>query len=128
MGTPILGVGGGVKNGANLILNINTWALTLKASTVDTIAFGSVGGWNTRISTFKDWTAKFDGKTDPSDTNGQVALINGLGDTFTLEFDVDGTHHWAGSGILVGLDPKSDASGMNEVSFSVEGTGAITYT
>jgi hypothetical protein len=128
MGTPILGVGGGVKNGAQLILNIKTWSVTIKASTVDTIAFGSSGGWNTKTSTFKDWSAKFDGKTDPSDTTGQVALINGIGNTFTVEFDIDATHHWGGSGILVGLDPKSDATGMNEISFSIEGTGALTYT
>lgn len=128
MGTPILGVGGGVKNSSALVANINNWALNIKADTVDTIAFGSAGGWNTKISTFKDWSCTFDGKTDPSDTAGQVALINGLGNTFTLQFDIDSTHHWAGSGILTGVNPKSDASGMNEISFSAEGTGAITYT
>lgn len=130
MGTPILGVGGGVKNGANLILNINTWSISEKVSTVDTIAFGSAGGWNTRISTFKDWTAKVDGKTDASDTTGQLALINGLGNTFTLEFDASGVAangKWTGTGILVGLDPKSDAAGMNEIGFSFEGTGALTF-
>lgn len=130
MGTPILGVGGGVKNGANKILNINTWSIAIKVSTVDTISFGSAGGWNTRISTFKDWTAKCDGKTDASDTNGQLALINGLGNTFTLEFDVSGTvgdGKWSGTGILVGIDPKSDAGGMNEIGFNFEGTGALTF-
>lgn len=130
MGTPILGVGGGVKNSSNLVLNINTWSIDIKVSTVDTISFGSVGGWNTRISTFKDWTAKVDGKTDVTDTTGQLALFNGLGNTFTLEFDVgDSVDHgkWSGSGILVGIAPKSDASGMNEVGFSFEGTGALTF-
>lgn len=130
MGTPILGVGGGVLNSSSKILNINTWSISIKTSTVDTISFGSAGGWNTRISTFKDWTAKVDGKTDVSDTTGQLALINGLGSTFSLEFDVSGTPadgQWKGSGILVGIDPKSDASGMNEIGFAFEGTGALTF-
>jgi hypothetical protein len=130
MGTPILGVGGGVKNGVNLVLNINSWAITIKSSTVDTIAFGSSGGWNTKTSTFKDWTAKFDGNTDTSDTTGQVALINGIGSTFTLDFNVSSTvasGHWSGSAILVGIDPKSEATGMNTITFSAEGTGPLTY-
>lgn len=130
MGTPILGVGGGVKNGSSTILNINTWSIDIKVSTVDTISFGSVGGWNTRISTFKDWTAKVDGKTDASDTTGQLALINGLGSTFTLEFDVGSVvsnGKWSGTGILTGIAPKSDASGMNEIGYTFEGTGALTF-
>jgi predicted secreted protein len=130
MGTPVLGVGGGVKNGANLVLNINTWSITIKVDTVDTISFGSVGGWNTKISTFKDWSAKCDGKTDVTDTTGQLALINGLGSTFTIDFAVGATAaagHWTGTGILVGIDPKSDAAGMNEVSYAFEGTGALTF-
>jgi predicted secreted protein len=130
MGTPIQGVGGGVKNGANLVLNVNTWSISEKASTVETIAFGSTGGWQTRISTFKDWTASCDGKTDPADTTGQVALINGLGNTFTLDFAVGSSPtqgHWSGTGILVAIDPKSDAAGMNEISFNFEGTGPMTF-
>jgi predicted secreted protein len=130
MGTPILGVGGGVKNGANLILNINTWSIALKSSTVDTIAFGSTGGWNTKTSTFKDWTAKFDGNTDPTDTTGQLAMINGLGSTFTFDFNVSASPtsgHWTGTGILTGIDPKAEATGMNTIAYSVEGTGPLTF-
>jgi hypothetical protein len=59
-----------------------------------------------------------------------VALINGLGNTFTLDFAVGSTvgqGHWSGTGILVGIDPKSDAAGMNEISFSFEGTGPMTF-
>ena len=66
---------------------------------------------------------------DATDTTGQVALINGLGNTFALELDTDtaGTHKWTGSGILVGIDPKSDAKDVNQVAFAFDGTGVLTF-
>lgn len=128
MGTPINGVGGNVKMGANAVLNLGNWSVSAKANTSDTTSFQSPGGWGTKAATIKEWSGKSDGRTDPTDTTGQVALFNGLGNTFAVEFDIDGTHHWAGSAILTGIDPKADATGMNEASFSWDGTGPLTFT
>lgn len=129
MGVPTAGIGGAVKAGAVTLANITTWTLSLKGNVVKTTAFGATGAWETNTATVKSWTAKFDGSTDPADTLGQVALFNGLNSSFAFEFDVDGTHHWAAaSGILTGIDPKSDATGLNQLSFSVDGNGPIAFT
>lgn len=122
------GIGGAVKNGANTVANVDTWNLSAKGATAKTTAFGATGSWETNTATIKSWTATCAGRVDPADTNGQLALINGLLSTFTLELDVDGTHHWAGSAILVGFDPKSSVTSTNDITFSFEGTGALTFT
>jgi hypothetical protein len=41
---------------------------------------------------------------------------------------INGINQWSGTGILSGIDPKSSATGLNEISYSVDGTGALTYT
>jgi hypothetical protein len=128
MGNPLAGVGGAVKAGAATLANVGNWSVSIKGGIAKTTSFGATGAWETNASTIKSWSAKFDGRTDPADTTGQVTLFNGIGSTLSMEFDIDGTHHWAGSAILTGIEPKADATGMNEVSFAVDGTGALSYT
>ncbi len=129
MGIPLAGVAANVKAGANTVTWMNTWALTAKANIKETTAFQSTGGYATKSATTKEWSVKIDGPLDATDTTGQVALINGLGNTFALELDTDtaGTHKWTGSGILVGIDPKSDAKDVNQVAFAFDGTGVLTF-
>ncbi len=128
MGTPLAGVGGNAKLAANTIANLGTWSLDQGANTEKTTSFGATGSWETNQTTLKNWSAKCGGRLDVADTNGQVALINGLGNTFTLNLYVDATHYWGGSAILVGIGPKVDVNGLEEVEFSFTGTGVCTYT
>lgn len=123
------GVGGNVKVGATptAVANVNTWTVSEKIGIASTTSFQATGNWETSLPTIKSWTAKCDGNTDPSDTLGQLTLLNGLGSIMNVEFDVDGTHKWTGSAILTGVDPKSDVKGLNAVSFSFDGTGPLTF-
>jgi hypothetical protein len=129
VGVPLAGVAANVKIGANTITWMNTWQLTAKANVKETTAFQSASGYATKSATTKEWSVKIDGPLDATDTTGQVALINGLGNTFSLELDTDaaGTHKWTGSAILIGVDPKSDAKDVNQVSFAFDGTGVLTF-
>src|SRR6266571_6331839 len=108
---------------------MNTWTVTAKANVKETTAFQSASGYATKTATVKEWSVKIDGPLDATDTNGQVALIKGLGNTFALELDTDtaGTHKWTGSAILVGVDPKSDAKDVNQIAFAFEGTGVLAF-
>lgn len=125
----IAGVAGSVKNGANTVANLNSWTVSAKGNTAKTTVFGTSGQYETEIATVKNWTAKADGFLDSSDTNGQLAFINGLNGTFTVNFLTgDSTHQWAGTAILTGIDPKVDATGVNTVSFSFNGSGALTFS
>ncbi|HLZ64386.1 MAG TPA: hypothetical protein VKR06_46240 [Ktedonosporobacter sp.] len=128
MAYPAAGVGGAIKNGANTVANMQKWALSQKGNVAKTTAFGASGSWESNTATIRGWTATIDGWTDAGDTNGQVALYNGLNSTFTLEMDIDGTHHWSGSAILTGIDPSADAQNMNLTKLSFTGTGACTFT
>src|SRR6478609_9449423 len=128
MATPLSGIGGLIKEGATTIGGMNTWSITPKVSTKDTTTFQATGSWGTKNATIKEWTAKCDGFLDATDA-GQVSLINGLGNTFALEMDVDAAaaHKWTGNAILIAVDPKSDAKDMNLVTFSFDGTGVLTF-
>ncbi len=129
MAGPLAGVQALIKEGANTIGQMNTWSVTPKASTKDTTVFQATGNWGTKATTIKEWTAKCDGFLDATDA-GQVALINGVGNTFALEMDIDqaATHKWTGSAIFLGFDAKSDAKDMNLVTFNFDGTGPLTFT
>src|SRR2546421_2723897 len=129
MAVPLAGIGGLIKEGATVIGAMNTWSVNPKADTKDTTTFQAAGSYATKAATIKEWTAKCDGFLDATDA-GQVALINGVGNTFTLEMDIDqaATHKWTGSAIFAGFDAKSDAKDMNLVTFNFDGTGPLTFT
>jgi predicted secreted protein len=114
--------------GANLVANVDVWALTQKAAVKDTTAFGASGAWQANTMTLKNWTAKVDGRVDPSDTLGQLVLLNGLGTTVALKLSVDGTHFWSGNAIITAADPKSNVNDVATISYSFTGTGACTLT
>lgn len=123
------GIGGNVRVGATptIVANVGVWSVTAKVAVASTTSFGATGAWETQLPTIKSWTAKCDGRTDPADTLGQLTLLNGLGTIMNVEFDVDGTHHWSGSAILTGIDPKADTKGLNDIAFSFDGTGPLVF-
>jgi hypothetical protein len=125
---PTSGVGGSVKNGANVIANVDVWDLPQKAATKDTTSFGASGAYQVNTSILKSWTAKIQGRVDPGDTNGQLALINGLGSTFTFTFAVDSTHNWSGSGIVTGIHPKTNVNDVATIEYDITGSGPLTFT
>lgn len=129
MGVPLAGVGANIKTGVNQIANLDTWTISAKSAVKDTTSFQATGSYQQNTATIKSWTVKCDGRLDATDTNGQVALINGLGNTFPLELDIDaaGTHKWTGNAILTGIDPKADAHDVNVISFSFDGSGVLTF-
>ena|SRR5579863_3116691 len=124
------GIGGAVLVGATptLVANVGTWTVSAKSGIAATTPFGATNAYETSLPTIKSWTAKCDGRTDPADTLGQLTLLNGLGQIMQVQFNVDGTHHWSGSAILDGIDPKSDAKALNDISFSWTGTGPLSFT
>lgn len=125
----ISGQGGSVKSGANTIVNMGDWSLTLDADVADTTSFGASGAWRTKLPTVKQWSGKFTGRFDSTDTNGQVVLINGLGTSIALDFNTDASHKWSSAAaIITSIAPKASATGLVEVDFGVTGNGAITYS
>ena len=128
-GTPLAGIGGMVTSAAATVANLQKWSLSIKSDKKDTTAFQATGNWMTQLATIKSWTATSDGNFDPTDTAGQVALVNGIGSTFAVTFNTDPTlHKWSGSAILTGVDPAADATGLVTMKFSFEGVGPIVWS
>lgn len=121
------GTDGKIMQGANEIGNMTSWQVDLKAGQVDVSAFGG-SGWGAFIGTIKTWTGKCSGNYDPADTNGQVALNAGLGDTFTMKFYTDGTHYWTGDAVLTDIGLKSSATGVITADYGFSGAGSLTYS
>ena len=128
-GVPLAGIGGMITSATVTVANLQKWSLSIKADKKDTTAFQATGDWMTQLPTIKSWTASAEGNLDPTDTTGQVALLNGLGNTFAVTFNTDPTlHKWAGSAILTGIDPAADATGLVTIKFAFEGSGAIAWS
>lgn len=128
MGNPISGIGGLVKNGANVIANLDVWAIAMKSLTKEVTPFQADGSWQVNIATLKTWTVKLNGRLDPEDTAGQVAFLNGLGSTFTIRLESSSTRYWSGTGIVIGLDPKVNVNDAQLIEFDLMGTGPLVFT
>jgi hypothetical protein len=103
------------------------WTLSIKNATKDVTPFGASGSWAINIPTINSWTAKITGFIDSSDT-AQTNLFGLIGTVVALTLKVDGTHSFAGSAILSGIDPSVDAQNAETVDFSFTGSGQIAYS
>jgi hypothetical protein len=130
----LAGNGGAVKLGVNTVAEIGEWSLEIDADMQDITAFLSGGvSWKVFMATLRSWSGKFGGRLDQSDTLGQVALQAALlgGTTVSVSFFtvVGGTpHSYVGTAFVKAQSPKATVGGMVEVEFSMQGSGALTYS
>ena len=128
----IKGYSGSCTVGGTAVAEAKAWSLDVSQETVDTTNFGSAG-WKESTPTLKSWsgsiTVLFDGGADA----GQAGLIAGVtsGTTVALELNVSATgagtsEKFSGSAVVTNMPISNDVNGIVEVSFSFEGTGALT--
>jgi predicted secreted protein len=125
----IAGKGGNVKIGAAAIGEVNQWKLDIVNTEIDTTNFGSAG-WKTYIAGLNEWSGSFDGNwIVETDTTGQVVIQNAIlnGTIATLEFDVDGTHHYSGSALIKKFSVDANVKDQIKLVVDFQGTGALTY-
>lgn len=124
----IVGHGGGVYIGVNKVSEISTWSLDLGADDIEITSFDSAG-WKEYLAGLKEWSGSFEGNFVPTDTTGQVALINAWlnGESVSLELRIDATKKFAGSAFV---KPSIEMPVDDKGSFSCDfqGTGQITVT
>jgi predicted secreted protein len=116
---------------SSFVAEIANWKINAKAGTADVTPFATDSStvWKTFVATLKEWSGSFEGKLDMTDTNGQYALFNTYlgGSSVTVKCYVDSTHYLSGSAILTGVDMSADVGDAETVSFSFQGTGALSY-
>lgn len=125
--TALAGIGASASGAATVINEASKWTLSIKNAVKDVTPFGASGSWQINIPTINSWTCKVTAFIDGSDTE-QVNLYALIGTSVALILKVDGTHNFAGNGILTGIDPSVDVQGAETVDFSFTGTGAVAYT
>ena len=128
----IVGYSGSCTAGGGAVGTAKAWSVDINSETVDTTNFTS-NGWKESISTLKSWsgsiTVNFDGGAD----TGEAALIAGLtsGDEVALVLSTSATgsgtaEKFSGDANITSIPITNDVNGIIEVSFSFEGTGALT--
>lgn len=124
----IAGKEGSVYIGANKVAEINTWSLDLGADDIEITSFDS-NGWKEYLAGLKEWSGSFEGNFKPTDTNGQVALINAwvAGNSVSLELRIDATKKFSGSAFVKpSIEMPVDDKGGFSCDF--QGTGELTIT
>lgn len=129
--TAIHGKGGNVKVGANTVAEIDGWGLDVDRDTHETTKFaaGSLP-WKTFAAGLTGASAKFNGRLDMTDTNGQLALWNSLtsDSPLSLVLYTDATHNFAFSAIVTKFGGKAPIGDLETVDWDLQITGAVTYT
>ena len=128
----IIGHSGSCTAATNTVGTAKIWSMDLVGETADTTNFAS-SGWKESVATLKAWsgtiTVIFDGGAD----TGEASLITGItsGATVALELITSATgagtsEKFSGDALITSMPITNDVNGIVEVSFSYEGTGALT--
>ena len=126
----IQGYNGSATIASGAMGNAKAWSLDISQETVDTTDFGS-SGWKESQATLKSWSGSITAIFDESGT-AEGALQTGLtaGSTVALDLQLgDGTgsyDKYSGSANITSQSVTNDVNGIVEVTFSFEGTGAVT--
>lgn len=132
MATTYKGKDGIVKVGANNIGEVRNFSVEETADTIEDTSMGdSARTYKDSLTTF---TASIDALFDQSSADsvtadaGQVAMT--IGSTATFKFlpqgDTTGDYQLSGSGIVTGISRSQSYDGLVEISFSIQGSGALT--
>jgi|SaaInlLV_10m_DNA_3_1039740.scaffolds.fasta_scaffold00252_36 hypothetical protein len=126
----ITGHSGSVTVASGAMGNAKSWSLDISQETAETTDFGS-NGWKESTATLKSWSGSIVCIFDASGT-AEGALQTGLtgGSTVALELMLGaGTgsyDKYSGNATITSQAASSDVSGIVEVTFNFEGTGALT--
>jgi hypothetical protein len=132
MATTYKGKDGIVKVGANNIGEVRNFSVEETADTIEDTSMGD------SARTYKDsltsFTASIDALFDQSSADsvtadaGQVAMT--IGSTATFKFlpqgDTTGDYQLSGEGIVTSISRSQSYDGLVEISFSIQGSGALT--
>ena len=119
------GSDGVVKAGSNAIGEIKNFTVEESADVLEDTSMGDTA--KTYKSSLTSFTASVEGLFDDTDT-AQTAMTIGSELTFTFlpEGDSSGDYSLSGSGIITGISRSQAHDGLVEISFSVQGSGALT--
>lgn len=124
-----LGSEGTVRVGAtDIIAEVRNWSFEETSETIeDTVLGDSARSYKSGLTS---WSGSVDAYFDETDTNGQEAMTIGVEVNFRVYPESDATPdsgdvYFDGQAIVTGITRQASFDGMTEVSFSVQGNGAL---
>ena len=121
-----------VKLGTTLVPLMGEWSLSITQEEIDTSSFGTV--WGESDVGMSKWGGSFSGHYDHTDATQASIEASAIGGTLigTLRLYCDNTTFWeaqttASQGArITNIELGASKSGVNSVSFTFAGSGAIT--
>jgi len=110
------------------VAEVRSYTLEQSADTIETTSMGDSS--RTYTSALKTFTISMDCYWDETDTNGQGSIDVSTEVDFELypEGTASGDTYYSGSAIVTSVSTTASFDGNVEVSFSAQGTGALTET
>jgi len=110
------------------VAEVRSYTLEQSADTIETTTMGDAN--RTYTSSLKTFTISMDCYWDETDTTGQGAIDVSTEVDFELypEGTGAGATYYSGSAIVTSVSTTASYDGNVEVSFSAQGTGALTET
>ncbi|MDH5187355.1 MAG: phage tail protein [Rhodospirillaceae bacterium] len=117
---------GAVYVGANQVAEITGYSIESSMEPIEDTLLGDA--WKTYLAGNQSWSASCEGFWDETDTTGQGALT--LGSSITANFYLEGNTstdtYLTGTALVTGVSKGASVNGMVTVSFSLQGTGALS--
>jgi len=108
--------------------SLDNVSLNITIETGDTTSIGST--WAEAIPLGKSWNISGSTKYDPGDT-AQLALMvefmSGDGDLAVIEVYEDASKYYLGAGIITAFNVTKAVGGVDTLSITIQGTGALSY-
>lgn len=118
---------GVVKVGANNIGSLTSWSIETTAETLETTVMGNTA--RTYLPSLTSWSGSAEAYLDETDA-AQTAMVEGAELVLSVYFEGETTSdtYYTGSVIVTGVSRSSSYDGLTTVSFSFQGTGALSIS
>lgn len=113
--------------------NLRSWSIDQSANllAVDTASMGNFTSWTQNFTMSRGWSASFSGLWEVGAPGaddlivGRTVRIALFPDNATADASAD--EYYSGTAIIDSLTVNASYDGMVELSFSIQGTGALSY-
>ena len=129
----LTGKGGTVLYAGGSVASIGTWSMDISNDMHDITSFTtSAAQWREFAAGLSGWTGSLDGVGYDSASTGQANLIAAtlvpVSAAVVLELDQTVGGKLTGTAFLDSASLGADVGGMTDASWSMQGTGAVTFT
>ena len=128
----VAGKKGTITYDGGSVATVNNWSLDLQNDMLDVTSFTtSAPQWREFIDGLSGWTGDISGIFDGASTGQNDLITNSLAPVSAaviLEMDQTGGGKFNGSVFLSGAGFSNTIEGTADVSWTLQGTGSLTYT